>query len=105
MIGEREFALISQDVPVSPSRHAVRRPTGRSELFSRPRVVLIQKEPEGWFVYRFDAQGIDVGDTWHEDRGSAKMMAAAEYGSALGEWQSIPDDVADSVAYVLSRIR
>jgi hypothetical protein len=48
--------------------------------------LIIEESPDGMFLYRYDAKGQCVGDTWHMNMDDAKHQAAYEYEGALGTW-------------------
>lgn len=56
-------------------------------------LVIDEKPPEGVFLFRYDAQGNCVGDTWHQDVTEAKDQARFEYESVLSKWVEIPAEV------------
>jgi hypothetical protein len=61
----------------------------------------IEEKPDGVFLYRYDAQGECVGDTWHMSVDDAKEQANYEYGSEVLNWQSTPQDIQNIAEYVL----
>jgi len=67
-----------------------------------PRVVLIEEKTSGVFLIRFTADGKVCGDTWHQSIDEAKEQAVFEYGDLLAEWRSVPQDVADPIAFALN---
>ena len=64
----------------------------------------IEQKPDGVFLYRFDAQGDCVGDTWHETLADAKHQASYEFGDLVQSWEDVPQDVHDIVTFCLSRV-
>ena len=69
-----------------------------------PTVVLLEEEVPGsdaW-LYRFDCNGAEVGDTWHRCIAHAKEQAAYEYGEALDSWQEVPVQVTNAMDYAAS---
>jgi hypothetical protein len=54
---------------------------------------------------RYTVSGSAAGDTWHENLDHAKGQAEFEYGEAVSEWQEVPEDVQDAVAFAVSRLR
>lgn len=97
-----EFALIRDEVPLEPIRHWTRLPSGENRQFGRPAVLILEHLPEGFFLFRYDRQGREVGDTWHEDEAAGRRAAASEYGEALGDWTPVPAGTEDVVGYALS---
>ena len=74
----------------------------RKEL-AWPRVIVIEEKPSGIFLFRFADNGSCVGDTWHMSVEEAKKQAEYEYGNFLAEWQRVPSDVDDPVAFALEQ--
>ncbi len=69
-----------------------------------PDVLIIERDisPDpGFMLYRYTKSGTFAGDTWHENLEDAKHQAEFEYGNTLGEWQEVPEDVQDTLPYVL----
>ncbi len=66
------------------------------------RILLIAEEESGILLCRFTASGEFAGDTWHENVENARHQAVSEYGDALCEWQSVPDDTDDHLAFIRS---
>jgi hypothetical protein len=75
----------------------------RREL-GMPSFVIIEENPDGVFLYRYDAQGVCVGDTWHGDVEDAKHQALYEYADALRGWNEVPPEVSDTVDFGLRQI-
>jgi hypothetical protein len=67
--------------------------------------LIIEESPDGMFLYRYDAKGQCVGDTWHMNMDDAKHQAAYEYEGALGTWQSVPSELEDAVALGIASLR
>lgn len=57
----------------------------------------------GVMLYRFDAAGECVGDTWHQNIDDAKDQAGFEYESLLQEWEEIPPGI-DMIAHGRARM-
>jgi hypothetical protein len=76
----------------------------RQEL-SVPSFVIIEGNPDGVFLYRYDAQGACVGDTWHADVEDAKYQASYEYGDSLQAWGEVPPTMDDAVDFGLKQIK
>ena len=72
------------------------------ERLAWPRVVVIEEDPDGFFLYRYTEDGRAVGDTWHQSVDEAKEQAAFEYGHLLTGWRNVPPDVVDPVAFALA---
>lgn len=68
---------------------------------SDPDVVVLAATSDGPMLFRYTARGEFAGDTWHESLEDAKAQAEAEYGSALGDWQDVPEGVSDAEAYAI----
>lgn len=79
------------------------RKDSRREL-PHARILIIEEQEEGIFLYRFTAEGRFGGDTWHTTIEDAQHQARSEYGEALGEWQTIPPEADDSLRYVRSKL-
>ena len=62
--------------------------------------LVIEKKPEGFFLYRFDENGECVGDTWHVNEEDAKEQADYEYGKGASNWSRIPENIDDVVEFV-----
>lgn len=65
--------------------------------------LLIEIEPDGVFLFRLSANGEFAGDTWHQSIEEAKTQAEFEFGHGLSNWESVPSDVEDVMAYVRKR--
>jgi hypothetical protein len=66
-----------------------------------PRILGIERRPDGIFLDRFDESGGGAGDTWHESIDDAEAQALAEYGENLSSWMAVPSDEHDAVAFAL----
>lgn len=71
-------------------------------LLPRPHLVLLKQTPEGIFLYRYTASGIEVGDTWHQTLDEAHGQADYEYGELT--WKKVPEGIVSEVDYALSQI-
>src|SRR5271169_4471948 len=49
--------------------------------------LVIEEMHDGVFLYRFDAKGECVGDTWHMNLDDAKHQASYEFEGVLLNWQ------------------
>jgi len=67
--------------------------------------LVIEENPDGVFLYRYDAQGACVGDTWHLSVDDAKQQAAYEFTDRIQKWENIPSDVGDASVYGLIRVK
>jgi hypothetical protein len=65
--------------------------------------VLFIDETEGGaaFLYRFAADGTEVGDTWHASVGDTREQANYEFRD-LSDWCEVPIGVCDIVAFAAS---
>ncbi len=88
---------------VEPYWSAVLKAGEQTQGLLLPRVLVIEERPDRSFLYRYAPDGSSGGDTWHRSVEDAKSQARAEYGNALGEWKSIPDDVQDAASFTLSQ--
>ena len=68
-------------------------------------LLVIENKSDGVFLYRFDAKGQCVGDTWHMSIEDAKDQATYEYEGFAMNWQDVPDEVEDVAEYGLVRAR
>jgi hypothetical protein len=57
----------------------------------------------GAMLYRYTADGVFGGDTWHESVKDALDQATFEYGAAIVGWHEIPPTVADATEYALTQ--
>jgi hypothetical protein len=73
------------------------------EMMKAPDILLIEKRDEGFFLFRFTADGIPVGDTWHLNLEDAKHQAEFEFDSLISSWGEIPPDVTDVVSFALAK--
>jgi len=64
----------------------------------------IEQKPGGAFLYRFDARGECVGDTWHATIADAKYQASYEFGDGIQSWEEVPQHINDIVRFCLSRL-
>jgi hypothetical protein len=63
--------------------------------------LVIENNADGTFLYRFDASGDCVGDTWHMTVEDAKQQAAFEFEGCVSNWQEIPQTVKDVAIFGL----
>jgi hypothetical protein len=73
------------------------------EMMKAPDVLLIEKRHEGFFLLRFTADGIPVGDTWHLNLEDAKHQAEFEFDSLISSWGEVPPNVTDVVSFALEK--
>lgn len=111
LMNRRWFALIRdvEDPPevrqwvtvgVTPAGTAI------SERLPWPAVVLLEEFPDaGAVATRFTRDGEFAGEDDEESVGEALRQLAFEYGDALGEWNEIPEDMADALSFALSEVR
>ena len=66
--------------------------------------MLIEQKPKGFFLYRYTAEGVFAGDTWHMTLADAKYQAEQEYRETLGEWKDIPATAGDAQKYALRHV-
>ena len=78
-------------------------PDGRRQPLPVPDVLLIDEQPDGFFLLGYKSNGEFSGDTWHPDLDEAKGQAEFAYGDYLGEWKAIPDGTEDAVRYALDQ--
>jgi hypothetical protein len=75
------------------------------EQMAFPAFLVLEETPDGTFLYRYDAKGQCVGDTWHLTIDAAKDQAACEYKGALGTWQDIAPEIEDAVALGIASLK
>ena len=74
------------------------------------RFVIILPWEGGLGLYRFAEDGGFAGDTWHATRRELDKQVKFAYGSDVGPWQQIPDNISTGdrmihlVEYVRSRL-
>ena len=57
----------------------------------------------GVMLFRFEATGECVGDTWHQNIDDAKHQASFEYEGLAQEWEEVPAGI-DMVEYGIARV-
>jgi hypothetical protein len=62
-----------------------------SEELPPARVAVIARRSDGYFLFRFDPAGEEVGDTWYRTEEEALLQAQNEFGSAIERWIEVPD--------------
>jgi hypothetical protein len=85
--------------PVLTDGEETRRKMGRA------RVLLIQENADGVFLYRYDETGVCVGDTWHMNIDDAKHQAAYEYEDQMEDWRDVLPEIEDAIAFSVARAR
>ena len=105
-MGKRFVASVGP-FPMPPRvKHTIRTGAGPDQLMPFPNVLLIEVEPDGSAqVHRYAATGEFGGDAWHKNESDAREQLVFEYGTALGEWEPIPEEVSDSHEYVVEWVR
>lgn len=102
----RLFAALSEGTYSSKVKHYRGMPpelaggTDTRKEMGSARFLVIEINPDGVFLYRFDAEGDCVGDTWHMTVEHAKDQAAYEFEGLPLNWQDIPQSVEDVAAFV-----
>ena len=98
----RTMALIG---PLAAERHAAHTtgfPLDPSKMLPVADVVLlVVGKEEGAMLFRYTAHGDFGGDTFHLTAEEALEQAAFEYGDALGEWLTVPDEITDPHAFAV----
>ena len=64
-------------------------------------ILLVVGKEEGAMLFRYTAHGDFAGDTFHPTSEDAIEQAVFEYGAALGEWLTVPDDIMDAHAFAV----
>jgi hypothetical protein len=99
----RRFALIG---PLASERQAAQTrgfPLDPEKMLPVADVVLLVASNEpGVMLFRYTAHGDFGGDTYHGTSEEALEQASFEYGEALGEWVSVPDDITDAHAFAVA---
>jgi hypothetical protein len=52
--------------------------------------LVVQEQTGGWCLFRLDAGGGFIGDTWHPDREDAIRVAADEFGVSADDFRQTP---------------
>jgi hypothetical protein len=68
-----------------------------------PGRTLIEHRPDGVFLLRLKDSGQCVGDTWHLSVEEAKEQAEIEFADHLSDWENIPLEVDDTVAFAVAK--
>lgn len=76
----------------------------RQEMGS-PAYLMIEATSDGVFLYRYDDTGECVGDTWHMNIDDAKHQANFEYEGLVQQWQNVPAEAENTVAFGLARLK
>jgi hypothetical protein len=104
----RLFAILPSSATSSKVKHFIGLPPeltaheeARQEM-GKPCFLLIKEESSGIFLYRYDAKGKCVGDTWHKSVDDAKHQATYEYENFILDWEDVPSEVKDIVNYGLT---
>lgn len=106
----RRFCLLSELPELRVSHYQGVPPEVADEGLSRNQLpetrllLLISSASDGVYLYRYADDGTYSGDTWHPVLEEADEQADFEFGTALGEWQEIPESIADPHAYVLEHL-
>jgi hypothetical protein len=66
-----------------------------------PDLVIVEGRPGGAFLSRFLASGKPGAEEVFSSMSDAQQRAADDYGDALGDWHSIPQDEPDALKYAL----
>jgi hypothetical protein len=67
--------------------------------------LMIEKMPDGVFLYRFDSKGECVGDTWHMSPDEAKDRAAHEFEGVVLNWQEDAQTIDGWASRLVGRTR
>jgi hypothetical protein len=74
-------------------------------LLDPAQFLIIEEHSDGIFLYRYDAQGSCVGDTWHSTVDDAKAQAAYEFSDSLESWRDVPPEIADAVTFGVRQVK
>ena len=69
-----------------------------------PKLLVVEQNADGVFLYRYDAHGEFVGDTWHMTVSDAQKQAEYEYDGVALDWSEVPPNVGDVTAVALARM-
>ncbi|HJQ19224.1 MAG TPA: hypothetical protein VJ867_02675 [Gemmatimonadaceae bacterium] len=97
----RRLALVGPLGDQRISVHTAGYPLEADRLLPDPDVLVVVEDKDGAMLFRYTAHGEMCGDTPHESLEQAERQAVMEYGSALMQWQDVPDDVKDVHAYAI----
>ena len=107
----RLLSILSSGIPSLNVKHFVGLPpevsggnNARLQM-GPPAFLVIDETADGVFLYRYDADGKCVGDTWHINIDDAKHQADYEYEGLMQEWQNVPLNVKDIVAFGLAHLK
>lgn len=106
----RQLAIIPNDGGPSKVKHYAGLPpeltggTDSRQVLGNACFLVIEEKPDGIFLYRYEAKGECVGDTWHMSVDDAKHQAVYEYGDEVKAWIDIPPEVGDVVAFGMNRL-
>lgn len=99
MIEQKLTRIIALIGPLASERRAVQTsgfPLDPEKMLPVADVVLlVVGKEEGAVLFRYTAHGDFAGDTFHSNAEEALDQAATEYGDALGEWLTVPDEITD----------
>ncbi len=79
--------------------------TDTRQKMGLPAFLVIEKNPDGVFLYRYDVNGKCVGDTWHMNVDDAKHQANYEYEGLMHDWHNVPAEAEGAVAFGLARLK
>jgi RNAse (barnase) inhibitor barstar len=68
-------------------------------------LIIEEQEDNSFMLNSFTFESKSSGDTWHEKLEDAMHQAEHQYKNFLGRWVKTPDDVTDTLAYVLNQIK
>ena len=98
----RTMALIGPLAAERRTAHTTGYPLDPSKMLPVADVVLlVVGKEEGAMLFRYTAHGDFGGDTFHQNAEEALEQAAFEYGDALGEWLTVPDEITDPHAFAV----
>jgi hypothetical protein len=68
-----------------------------------PKVLVLEEEPDGWFLYRYASDGTAAGDTWHSSRADVQAQIEFEFDELVSEWFEIPDSETNAARFALTQ--
>jgi hypothetical protein len=98
------WGLVLRDNVIGKTTHQVGLPKSLSGTEPQPlpqaRLLVIQEQPDGFFLYRYSGDGDFAGDTWHASLEDAFGQAAFEFSVPPGDWAAIPPEQPDAVKFL-----
>jgi len=77
---------------------------GKRAVIGFPVLLVLEERADGIFLFRFGADGVCVGDTWHASVEDAKQQTVYEYKDSMTGWIDVPETVQDAIRFRLNLI-